>query len=154
MFEAKPRSQDRVWKKDSERKNPGARRANPVLRATPGPPPAAEQTARAAVEESPQSAMVPVQYPEIRTATEVDLIQHALNMDAHALNMDAAGMRMASETARMQQMLGLQQQQMSPYWKQHYGQLGQGLYYPGHPMGDFWQAGLSQIERNPPRGGK
>lgn len=119
LFEAKPRSQDRIWKKDSERKKPGARR-----------PKAAVETMRAAPEEeklpvpretSPQGGMVP--YPgELaagmsRTSTELQIL---------------------SDTARLQQMLGLQQQQMSPYWKQQYGQLGQGLRYPGQPLGDFW----------------
>jgi hypothetical protein len=126
LFEAKPRSQDRVWKKDSERKKPGARR-----------PKAAVETMRAAVEEekhpvpretSPQGGMVPIQYPA----------------DMQAL-MEATTDPM-SDTARLQQMLGLQQQQMSPYWQQHYGQLGQGFRYPGQPLGDFW--------RTPPGGGK
>lgn len=130
LFEAKPRSQDRIWKKDSERKKPGARR-----------PRAAVETMREALKEekhpvpretSPQGGTVPVQYPEIRTATEAEIIMQAQLADMSALSGD---------TARMQQMLGLQQQQMNPYWKQHFGQLGQGLYYPGHPMGDFWRPG-------------
>jgi hypothetical protein len=131
LFEAKPRSQDRIWKKDVERKKPGARR-----------PQATVETMREALkeekrpvplEESPQGGMIPVQYPEIRT-DEMDLMQHALNMEAAALGI-------SGDTARMQQMLGLQQQQMSPYWKQQYGQLGQSIRFPGQPLGDFWRPG-------------
>lgn len=119
LFEAKPRSQDRIWKKDSERKKPGARRVkqpeNPGRLSLEGEnPPVPRET-------SPQGGMVPIQYPA----------------DMEALM--AATTDPMSDTARLQQMLGLQQQQMSPYWKQQYGQLGQAFRYPGQPFGDFWR---------------